>query len=123
MTPQSWNLNIQNLTNPTQELPPSLSNQKILTDQTKLSPPPFTNQKEKSSSKLANKERCKIYRDNKKLLDATLAKELEEELKKHLSLERRARMMEEKVGKMKQMMIRLTRKKSSQMVHSEAIRN
>jgi len=123
MTPQSWNLNIQNLTNPTQELPPSLSNQKILTDQTKLSPPPFTNQKEKSSSKLANKERCKIYRDNKKLLDTTLAKELEEELKRHQSLERRARMLEEKVGKMKQMIMRLASKHSRQMELSEAIGN
>merc|ERR1712128_229842 len=103
--------------------PPSPSNLTILIDQTKPSPPLLSYQKEKSSSKLANKERCKIYRDKKKLLDTTLVKELEEELKRHQSLERRAGMLEEKVGKMKQIVMRLASKHSRQMKLSEAIGN
>merc|ERR1719187_3046356 len=73
-----------------------------------------TNQKIPSPLKLTNKERCKKYRNSKKIKEANLIRELAEELQRHEVLERKAMMMEQKVLKWKQMLIRISRKQAIQ---------
>lgn len=76
--------------------------------------PTNTNQKIPSPIKLTNKERCKKYRNSKKIKEANLIRELAEELQRHEVLERKAMMMEKKVLKWKQMLIRISRKQAIQ---------
>jgi len=85
----------------------------VLPNQTELSTPLFS-QNEVATPKHSNKERCKKYRDTKKLKDANLLRELAEEVERHEVLERRAKMMEEKVGKWKKLLLRMARKHGSQ---------
>lgn len=82
-------------------------------NQTELSTP-LLSQNEAETPKHSNKERCKKYRDAKKLKEENLLRELEEEVERHDVLERRAKMLEEKVGKWKEMLLRMARKHNSQ---------
>jgi len=95
------------------EVLPNISLQNI--NQTNIEElPANTNQKIPSPIKLTNKERCKKYRNSKKIKEANLIRELAEELQRHEVLERKAMMMEKKVLKWKQMLIRLSRKQAIQ---------
>jgi len=85
----------------------------VLPSQTELSTPLFS-QSEVATPQHSNRERCKKYRDTKKLKEANLLRELEKEVERHDVLERRAKMLEEKVGKWKEMLLRMARKHGSQ---------
>jgi len=62
------------------------------------------------TAQLINKEKCKLYREAKKVQDIKMLEELEKELKKNKSLKIRFKQMEEKVTKFKQIVIKMAKK-------------
>lgn len=73
-------------------------------------------QKEKkrgASVQLSNAEKCKLFRDSQKQKKINLAKELEKELDRNTSLKWKVKRMEEKVAKIKQIVLKNAKKQDS----------